>query len=160
MKLDHEWHMRQAIGLTANVPELPFASVIVDRESGVTVATGWNKSKVNPTWHGEIDALNALFRSGQASDASELVLYTTAEPCPMCMAAILWSGIQMVVFGTSIRFLQQHGWRQIDILAEEIARRSPGWQCTIVGGVLEEECNRLFVVGPPQVARHSPDSGR
>ncbi len=75
----------------------------------------------------------------------------------MCMAAILWSGIQMVVFGTSIRFLQQHGWRQIDVLAEEIVRRSPGWQCTIVGGVLQKECNSLFAAGPPKLVPHRPD---
>jgi tRNA(adenine34) deaminase len=158
LKSDHERHMRQAIGLTANTPQLPFGTVIVHRESNATVANGWNKSKINSTWHGEIDALNALFRSGQPVDGSELALYTTAEPCPMCMAAILWSGIQMVVFGTSIRFLQQHGWRQIDVLAAEIVRRSPGWQCTIVEGVLQEECNRLFAAGPPIGITHHPDS--
>ena len=62
----------------------------------------------------------------------------------MCLAAILWSGIGTVVFGSSIRFLQQQGWRQIDILAEEVVSRSPGWACTIIGGVLEPECNALF----------------
>jgi hypothetical protein len=36
------------------------------------------------------------------------------------------------------------GWRQIDILAEEVVRRSPSWSCTIVGGVLEQECDALF----------------
>jgi tRNA(Arg) A34 adenosine deaminase TadA len=60
------------------------------------------------------------------------------------MAAILWSGIGAVVFGSSIRFLQQQGWRQIDILADEVVRRSPAWVCTIIGGVLEAECNALF----------------
>jgi hypothetical protein len=48
------------------------------------------------------------------------------------------------VFGSSIRFLQQQGWRQIDILADEVVRRSPGWTCSITGGVLEQECNALF----------------
>jgi tRNA(Arg) A34 adenosine deaminase TadA len=62
----------------------------------------------------------------------------------MCQSAILWSGIEMVVFGTSIRVLQSQGWRQIDILAEEVVRRSPMWRCTIIGGVLEQECNALF----------------
>jgi tRNA(Arg) A34 adenosine deaminase TadA len=60
------------------------------------------------------------------------------------MAAILWAGIGTVVFGSSIRFLQRQGWRQIDILAGEVVRRSPGWACTIIGGVLEAECNALF----------------
>jgi tRNA(Arg) A34 adenosine deaminase TadA len=64
----------------------------------------------------------------------------------MCQGAILWTGIEMVVFGTSIRSLQKMGWRQIDILAEEVIRRSPGWKCTITGGVLEQACDTLFAL--------------
>jgi tRNA(Arg) A34 adenosine deaminase TadA len=60
------------------------------------------------------------------------------------MGAILWSGIGTVVYGTSIRTLRQQGWKQIDILAEEVARRSPGWTCAVIGGVLEQECDVLF----------------
>jgi tRNA(Arg) A34 adenosine deaminase TadA len=142
--LDHERYMRRAIALAKNVPEVPFGAVIVDRSSGQIVAEGWNKSSVNPTWHGEIDAINRLAESQADFDGSQLALYTTAEPCPMCQGAVLWSGITMVVYGTSIRFLQSRGWRQIDILAEEVVRRSPSWQCTLIGGVLEEECNALF----------------
>lgn len=142
--LEHERFMRRAIALTANCPHLPFGAVIVRGETGEVLAEGWNKSALNPTWHGEIDAINHLAESGGGEEASGLVLYTTAEPCPMCMGAILWSGIRTVVFGSSIRFLQQQGWRQIDILADEVVRRSPGWACTLVGGVLEAECNALF----------------
>ena len=105
-ELDHERYMRRAIALAVEVPELPFGAVIVLRGSGEIVAEGWNKSAINPTWHGEIDALNALFQSDHRFHGSELVLYTTAEPCPMCIGAILWSGIEMVVFGSSIQFLQ------------------------------------------------------
>ena len=142
--LDHERYMRRAIEITAHVPDLPFGAVIVDAGSGQIVAEGWNKSSVNPTWHGEIDALNRLSESQTAFDPSQLVLYTTAEPCPMCQGAILWSGVETVVYGTSIRFLQSLGWRQIDILAEEVVRRSPSWRCTLIGGLLEQECNALF----------------
>lgn len=142
--LDHELYMRRAIELAANVPDVPFGAVIVDRRSGQIVAEGWNKSSANPTWHGEIDAINRLAELQPEFDGNQLVLYTTAEPCPMCQGAILWSGIGMVVYGTSIRFLQSRGWRQIDILAEEVVRRSPSWGCTLIGGVLEEECNALF----------------
>ncbi len=160
MKLDHEYHMRRAIALTIKTPELPFGAVIVHRDSGDTVAEGWNRSMINPIWHGEIDALNALFRSGHQIEGSELVLYTTAEPCSMCMSAILWSGIQMVAFGTSIRFLQKCGWRQIDLLADELVSRSPAWKCAIVDGVLQDECNALFAVGPPRSKPPRPDSSK
>lgn len=141
--------MRRAIALTAHCPELPFGAVIVDRDSGAVVAEGWNKSVANPAWHGEIDALNRLAESASLQSGSRLILYTTAEPCPMCQGAILWSGIEAVVFGTSIPFLQKKGWRQIDIRAAEVVRRSPGWSCAVIGGVLEEECNALFEAASP-----------
>ncbi len=141
---DHKHYMQRAIELAANVPDYPFGAVIVDRGNGKILAEGWNKSLINPIFHGEIDAINQLVRSKPRIDGKDLVLYTTAEPCPMCQGAILWTGIEMVVFGTSIRSLQNMGWRQIDILAEEVIRRSPSWRCAIVGGILEEECDALF----------------
>ena len=142
--LDHEFFMRRAIELALNVPNLPFGALIVNRDTDEILAEGWNKTNINPTWHGEIDAINQLVLRQESLDASKLVLYTTAEPCPMCQAAILWAGIGMVVFGTSIRFLQNNGWHQIDILAQEVIRRSPHWSCELIGGVLEKDCNTLF----------------
>ena len=62
----------------------------------------------------------------------------------MCQGAILWAGIPEVVFGTSIRTLKQLGWKQIDIPAEEVTRRTPFAQCRLIGGVLEAECDQLF----------------
>lgn len=145
MVLNHEGFMRRAIELAANVPDLPFGAVIVDGDTGAILAEGWNKSSINPTWHGEIDAINQLALSKKDTESIPLVLYSTAEPCPMCQGAILWAGIATVVFGTSIRFLQEHGWRQIDILAEEVVRRSPTWKCQLVGGVLADDCDALFL---------------
>lgn len=62
----------------------------------------------------------------------------------MFQGAIHWTGIETVVFGASIRFLQQLGWKQIDILAQEVVRRTPFSKSTLVFGVLENECNALF----------------
>lgn len=143
---DHEHYMRRAIELAANVPDFPFGALIVDRDSGKILSEGWNKSSINPIFHGEMDAINQLVLYSPGNSRDQLALYTTAEPCPMCQGAILWTGIQMVVFGTSIRSLQKMGWRQIDILAEEVVRRSPGWRCTITGGVLEHDCDALFAL--------------
>lgn len=145
----HEHFLRRAIALAANAPDLPFGVVIADRDTGEIVAEGWNRTALNPTWHGEIDAINRL--DAAAVGSRRLVLYTTAEPCPMCMGAILWSGIEAVVYGTSIRTLQRQGWRQIDVFADEIVRRSPSWTCEVIGGVLEHECDALFAA-----ARENP----
>ncbi|MHC4178640.1 MAG: tRNA-specific adenosine deaminase, partial [Planctomycetota bacterium] len=64
--------------------------------------------------------------------------------CCMCQGAILWSGIREVVYGTSIGTLQRLGWPQIDIPADEVARRTPFAECKLIGGVLEQECDELF----------------
>ena len=138
-----EDHMRRAISLAGNNPKYPFAAVLVDQQKGV-VAEGWNRSIHNPTWHGEMDAINKCAASNANIDWTKLTLYTTAEPCAMCQGAVAWSGIKRVVFGSSIPFLKSLNWWAIDIRAEELARLAAFRQCTVVGGVLEEECNKLF----------------
>jgi tRNA(adenine34) deaminase len=141
---DDEQYIRTAIRLARNVPKYPFGALLVDRTRGRVIAEGWNRSVKNPTWHGEMDAINKCAASHRTIDWTKLTLYTTAEPCAMCQGAVAWSGISRVVFGSSIPFLKSLNWWAIDIRAEEIARLSPFRQCAVVGGVLEEECNKLF----------------
>lgn len=62
----------------------------------------------------------------------------------MCMSAALWAGIGVVVYGTSVTYLQKLKWSQIDIQAEEVRKRTPFRNCVLIGGVLQAECNRLF----------------
>ena len=138
-----EAHMRRAISLAGNNPKYPFAAILVDPQKGV-VAEGWNRSVHNPTWHGEMDAINKCAASNPKIDWIKLTLYTTAEPCAMCQGAVSWAGIRRVVFGSSIPFLKSLNWWAIDIRAEELARLAAFRECTVVGGVLEEECNKLF----------------
>lgn len=140
---DDEQYMKRAIRLASNNPKFPFAAVLVDQQKRV-VAEGWNRSVHNPTWHGEMDAINKCAASNPKIDWTKLTLYTTAEPCAMCQGAVAWSGISRVVFGSSIPFLKSLDWWAIDIRAEELSRLAAFHQCTVVGGVLEEECNKLF----------------
>jgi tRNA(Arg) A34 adenosine deaminase TadA len=73
----------------------------------------------------------------------ELVLYSTVEPCPMCMSAIVWAGIGQVVYGADIPFASQYG-NQINIRALEVLNQS--WRDTILTpGVLRNECEDLFL---------------
>lgn len=147
--LDHARFMRRAIEMGKKAPRFPFGAVIVDARTGEILAEGYNHTADSPTFHGEVDVINRLAASPKRpGDWSSLVLYTTAEPCPMCQSAIEWSGIGTIVYDTSIPFLQQHGWSQIDIRADEVIRRSFR-QTALLGGVLEEECNALFQAGPP-----------
>ena len=51
---EHELYMRRTIELAANVPELPFGALIVDRGSGKILSEGRNKSSINPTFQGRL----------------------------------------------------------------------------------------------------------
>lgn len=147
-EIDHSRFMRLAINQAKKVPHLPFGAVIVRASTGEVLADGYNQSLKDPTFHGEMVAINRCAAKHLFLDWGPLVLYTTAEPCPMCQSAIAWAGIGAVVYGSSIPFLKQLGWWQIDIRAEEVIRRTPFRQCALMGGVLEQECNELFLAVP------------
>jgi tRNA(Arg) A34 adenosine deaminase TadA len=140
----HEKYMRRAIEIARRNPDAPFGALLVDRQTGQIVAEGLNRWQENPTWHGEIDAINRCAAENARIVWAGLRLYTTAEPCCMCQGAILWAGIPEVVFGTSIRTLKRLGWKQIEIPAAEVARRTLFAPCTLIGGILERDCDALF----------------
>jgi len=139
-----EYYMQQAIEMARKAPGFPFGAVIVRRTTGEIIAKGVNRSSENPIFHGEIDAINSCAAVNPSIDWSEFDLYTTAEPCPMCQSAIEWAGISTIYYGTSIPYLQSLGWWQIGIRAEEVSRRTPFRQSTVIAGILELECNALF----------------
>jgi len=139
----HEIMMRHALVIARQNPSHPFGSVIVDA-SGEVIAEGINRSAENPTWHSEIDAINECSEIDDGQNWSNYILYTTAEPCSMCMSAILWSGIGAVVYGSSIKSLQTMGWKQIDLSSNEVIAKSWDREMTTMGGVLEEECDQFY----------------
>lgn len=144
-ELEHGDFMRQALELASQNLKRPFACVIVDRVNGEVVATGLNKNHKNPVMHAEIVAITQLVKD-HGSDArwSDYTLYTTAEPNAMNMAAILWTGIPHVVYGTSLETLSKLGYRNIDIPAREVVARARNLACELTGGVLEKACDGLF----------------
>jgi tRNA(Arg) A34 adenosine deaminase TadA len=131
--LDHPRFMRRAIEQAKKVPHVPFGAVIVRGTTGEEVGAGYNRFGENPTFHGELEAINRCAAEHPGVDWSQLVLYTTAEPCPMCQAAVEWAGIAMTVYGSSVPFLRKLGWWCIDIRAEEVIRRTPFRRTAILG---------------------------
>ncbi len=129
--------------IASESPRAPFGAILVDRDSNRLVAAGRNRSDQNPILHGEMEAIDQFARSGMTG-WDNLRLYTTAEPCCMCMGAILWARISEVIYGTSIPRLVALGWHQVNVRAEHIAAAADFVSCRVVGGILADECDELF----------------
>ena len=144
----HERFMRLAIEQARRNPAFPFGAVIVRIGDGQVLAAAVNRGAENPTLHGEVAAINDYVARNGHQGWHDTVLYTTGEPCPMCMSAIIWAGIGGVVFATSIEELKAVGFDQIDVAAPVIAASATFWNGDIRGGVLADETDRLFAERP------------
>ena len=118
----------------------PFGSVIV--KDGVVVAKGHNQVIKNqdPTCHGEMMAIHKACKKLGTFDLSGCELYTTAEPCPMCLGAILWANISRVYFGCNIVDTEEIGFR--DKAFYEI--NESGKKDEIVIELDRKQCLKLF----------------
>ena len=142
--MDHEHYMRRVLEITRSNPDAPFGCVIVDGGTGEILAEGLNDAEKSPILHGETAAVMDLVEKRPEVDPAGLVLYSTAEPCPMCSGAILWSGIPRVVLGTRLETLKGLGFPHIDLPGEEVSARCSFGGFEVVHGVLETECDALF----------------
>lgn len=101
--MNHETAMRRAIQLSVEKMEAgeggPFGAVIV--KDGKIIAEGWNKVTTDndPTAHAEIVAIREACRRLGSFSLEGATIYTSCEPCPMCMAAIYWARLGEVHYG-------------------------------------------------------------
>ena len=89
----------------------PFGAVIV--KNGEIIAQAHNRVLANhdATCHGEMEAIRQASKHLNTFDLSGCELYTTAEPCPMCLSACLWANIQKIYYGCSMLDTEQIGFR-------------------------------------------------
>ena len=96
--------MRKAIELSVeNVKNGggPFGAVIV--KDGEVIATGVNRvtDSHDPTAHAEVSAIRAACRKLGTFDLSGCEIYTSCEPCPMCLGAIYWAHLDKIYYGNN-----------------------------------------------------------
>ena len=98
-------------GLRANEGG-PFGAVIVDKNNNI-IANGNNKVLINndPTAHAEIIAIREACKKLHTYDLSNYIIYTSCEPCPMCLSAIIWSNIKEVYYGCTKKDAANIGFR-------------------------------------------------
>lgn len=89
----------------------PFGSVIV--KDNKVISKGHNHVVINndPTCHGEVDAIRKACKKFKTFDLSGCDIYTTGQPCIMCLGAILWSNINKIYYGCTIKDNDSIGFR-------------------------------------------------
>lgn len=146
-RLDEE-RMREIYEFTARTLKtsspVPFGALIVDTKTGERLMRGVNATRKenDPSSHGETRTVRLACKKLKRPNLGGYTMYSTCEPCAMCMANALWAGLDRVVYGATIadanRFVPQ-----IHIDAKEVARRSD-LHCVVEGPVLRELCVTLF----------------
>lgn len=116
--------MRKAIesareGVLANEGG-PFGACVVRATEIVSVGHNTVLRDRDPTCHAEINAIRAACRALGTHDLSSCELYTTAEPCPMCLSAIQWARIPKIHIGVDRSVAAKHGFDDA-VFYEEIA---------------------------------------
>src|SRR5262245_35692447 len=124
--VDHERFMRRAVELSAlaaleyaNGP--PFGAVVV--KDNKIVAEGMNRVEAthDPTWHGEMEAIRMACITLKSPKLTGCTLYTTAAPCPMCVAAAYWAGIERIYYSATVEDTLNYGQADNRFLYKELA---------------------------------------
>ena len=120
----------------------PFGSVIV--KNGEIIGKGHNMVVKNndPTCHGEVSAIRDACKNLNSFDLQGAEIYTTGEPCPMCLGAILWSNIDKIYYGCTIQENDMIGFRD-EIFYKNLLISTEKMKDKILQ-VDHEECLDLF----------------
>jgi guanine deaminase len=146
--MDDAAFMRLAIGKARegiDAGQSPFGAVIVSGDKVLAVAhnTVWSAS--DPTAHAEVNSIRQATADLGRIDLQGCTIYSTCEPCPMCLAAIHWSKIRRVVFGASIADADAAGFSELHVRARDLVKMG-GSPLKVEAGLLRNECRALFSI--------------
>ena len=123
--------------------QAPFGAAVV--RDGQVIAATHNSVWLDgdPTAHAEVNAIRRAAAVSPAVFLPGCTMYTTCEPCPMCLAAIHWSKIERAVYGAAIADAAAAGFSELCIDARKMVEVG-GSRLRVDLGPLREECRDLF----------------
>ena len=145
--MNDEYFMARAIelaqqGINTNAGG-PFGAVVVSPE-GEIIGEGWNQvtSTNDPTAHAEVTAIRAACAKLNAFQLDGCTVYTSCEPCPMCLGAIYWARPARVFYACTREDAARIGFDD-DFIYEEIGKPLEGRRLPI-NSLMREEGFRVF----------------
>lgn len=120
----------------------PFGAIIVDKDGNI-ISNGNNQvlKKKDPTAHAEIVAIREACEKLNSYDLKDYTLYTSCEPCPMCLSAIIWANIKEVYYGCTKEDAGNIGFRD-DIIYDYLKGKNK--DLINLKQVDREECIKTF----------------
>ena len=121
----NEAFMREAIRISVRTMRRncggPFGAVVVRRDE--IVGRGWNRvtSSNDPTAHAEVTAIRDACKRLKTFRLDDCELYTSCEPCPMCLSAIYWARLKRVYFANTRKDAARISFDD-DLIYREVAR--------------------------------------
>ncbi len=131
--------MRAAIE-AAELNETPFGAALAMGDEVFVTAANHTKELNDPTAHAEILAIRNLCESLNKTDLSGFTLYSTCEPCSVCMSAASRAKINTVFYGCNIPIINQ----SVDQRSHKLAKFSFS-KVHLKGGILNKECSALLL---------------
>lgn len=146
-----ESYMRQTIDVAKQsklAGGAAIGSILVDPKSGAVFASGQSLVAVthDPTDHAEMGCIRAGCKQLGNQDLSQFVLFSTLEPCVMCLGACVWAGIEQIYFGAGHQDVGPE-WFESGIDDKILAARMyliNGQKPKVDGGILKAECASLL----------------
>jgi guanine deaminase len=120
-----------------------FGCVIV--RDGAVIGEGANRvvAENDPTWHAEVAAIRDACRAQGSFKLVRATLYTSAEPCPMCMAACYWAGIETVFYAAQVEDALQYGNFDDSMIYDEI-RKPAGERAIAIRQIMRAEAVEVW----------------
>ena len=100
----------------------PFGAVIFSGHQIVAVTHNTVWQTTDPTAHAEVNCIRAAAKAKNSISLADCEMFSTTEPCPMCLSAIHWAKIRRVVYGASIADAAAAGFTELTVPAKELAR--------------------------------------
>lgn len=114
--------------------EIPVGAIVVAGDRIIARAHNLTETLSDVTAHAEMQAITSAANQLGGKYLTDCTLYVTLEPCVMCAGAIGWSQLRRVVYGASD---EKRGFTKF-------APKALHPKCTVMTGVLEEECRQLM----------------
>ncbi len=121
----------------------PFGACIVKDNQVISVAHNTVLKENDPTCHAEMNAIRMAAKTLGTYELSGCVLYTTVDPCPMCLAAIYWARIDKIVAGCENIIAARYGFDD-DAFHQEVKKMPSERAIPTEIGMLAKESEEVF----------------